>query len=486
LTETPKDFGPHTVEKIGGTSMSRLPELVNTLFIGGREGDALYGRVFVVSAFGGITDLLLEHKKSGKPGVYGLFASAENDHGWSDALTRVAEAMGTAHAAVLDHPADKSMADDFVRERIEGARSCLIDLQRLCSYGHFRLSEHMLVIRELLSGLGEAHSAFVTAMLLRRHNVNARCVDLSGWRDEAEYTLDERIASGFQDVDFATEMPIVTGYAQCREGLMREFDRGYSEVTFSRIAAQTRPNEAIIHKEFHLSSADPKLVGAEAVQKIGHTNYDVADQLSNMGMEAIHPTAAKTLRRADVPLRVTNAFDPGDPGTLIDDKPADAPGAEIVTGLKVHAIELFEQDMVGVKGYDAAILDALKRHGVWIVSKTSNANTITHFVHASLKSIRRVERDLSEKYPTAEVSVRALSMASVIGRDLAGLRVLSRGLAALDGAGIDVIAAQQGTRRVDVQFVVGRDDLDTAIAALHGAIIEGKDAAAPCARKQAA
>lgn len=485
MTQTSKDFGPHTVEKIGGTSMSRLPELVKTLFIGDREGEALYGRVFVVSAFGGITDLLLEHKKSGKPGVYGLFASAESDHGWSDALSRVAEAMGAAHAAVLDQPADKSMADDFVRERIEGARSCLIDLQRLCSYGHFRLSEHMLVIRELLSGLGEAHSAFVTALLLRRNNVNARCVDLSGWRDEAEYSLDERIASGFQDVDLATEMPIVTGYAQCREGLMREFDRGYSEVTFSRIAAMTRPQEAIIHKEFHLSSADPKLVGADAVRKIGHTNYDVADQLSNMGMEAIHPTAAKTLRRAEVPLRVANAFDPGDPGTLIDDRPADAPGAEIVTGLKIHAIELFEQDMVGVKGYDATILEALKRHNLWIVSKTSNANTITHFVHASLKAIRRVERDLSEKYPAAEISVRALSMASVIGRDLAGLRVLSRGLAALDGAGIDVIAAQQGTRRVDVQFVVGRDDLDPAVAALHRAIIE-EESAAPCKGQKAA
>ncbi len=64
-------------------------------------------------------------------------------------------------------------------------------------------------------------------------------------------------------------MPIVTGYAQCSEGLMREFDRGYSEVTFSRLAALTGAREAIIHKEFHLSSADPKLVGADRVRKLG-------------------------------------------------------------------------------------------------------------------------------------------------------------------------------------------------------------------------
>ena len=47
----------HTVEKIGGTSMSRLNELRDTLFLGGREGPDLYGRVFGVSAVGGITDL---------------------------------------------------------------------------------------------------------------------------------------------------------------------------------------------------------------------------------------------------------------------------------------------------------------------------------------------------------------------------------------------------------------------------------------------
>jgi len=465
-------FPDHTVEKIGGTSMSQVNQLLDTLFIADREGEALYHRVFVVSAFGGITDLLLEHKKSGTPGVYARFANDDDEHGWLDALTEVSRAMRDAHAEILEHPGDRNMADEFVRERIEGARSCLFDLQRLCSYGHFRIGDHMLVIRELLSGLGEAHSAFVTALLLQRAGVNARFVDLSGWRDESEHTLDQRIAQGLNDVDLATELPIITGYAQCSEGLMREFDRGYSEVTFARIAAYTQAREAIIHKEFHLSSADPKLVGADAVRKLGHTNYDVADQLSNLGMEAIHPKAAKTLRQAEVPLRVTNAFDPGDPGTLIDDQPTETPSVEIVTGLKVVALELFEQDMVGVKGYDAAILEALRRHNVWIVSKTSNANTITHYLHSSLKVVRRVAAELEALYPSATVAARTLSVVSPIGRDLKGLKVLSRGLLALEEAGIEVVAAHQTPRSVDVQFVLPVADLEAGIRALHRALVE--------------
>ena len=253
---------------------------------------------------------------------------------------------------------------------------------------------------------------------------------------------------------------------------MREFDRGYSEVTFSKLAALTGAGEAIIHKEFHLSSADPNLVGAENVRKLGRTNYDVADQLSNMGMEAIHPKAAKTLRQAEVPLRVTNAFEPEDPGTLIDDRPADKPGVEIVTGLNVIALEVFEQDMVGVKGYDAAILDVLKRHDVRIVSKVSNANTITHYVDASLKKLRRVEKDLGATYPSAEVTARPLALASVIGRDLKGLSVLTRGLLALAEAGLESVGAVQGPRNVEVQFLMERDDLPAAIRALHAAFVE--------------
>ncbi len=468
----PVTLPDHTVEKIGGTSMSRLSELTGTLIIGDRKGEDLYHRIFVVSAFGGITNLLLEPKKTGEPGVFALFNNDDNDHSWLDALTRVATAMCEAHDAVLDEAADRSLAEDFVRERIEGARSVLFDLRRLCSYGHFRLSAHMQIVRELLSGLGEAHSAFVTTLLLQRKGVNARFVDLSGWRDETDCTLQERIAGAMDGVDLTRELPIVTGYAQCREGLMQEYDRGYSEVTFSSLADFTGAKEAILHKEFHLSSADPGLVGEGAVRKLGHTNYDVADQLSNMGMEAIHPNAAKTLRQANIPLRVTNAFDPDDPGTLIDDAPADTPAVEIVTGLNVVALELFEQDMVGVKGYDANALEALRRFNVRIVSKTSNANTITHYVEAPLKSVRRVVAELEKTYPSADISVRSMAIVSAIGRDLTGLHAFSSGLQALERAGIEVIAAHQTPRNVDIQFAVARDDADRAIEVLHGALVD--------------
>ncbi len=462
----------HTVEKIGGTCMSRSRELLDTLWCGGRMSESLYNRIFVVSAYGGITNRLLEHKKSGERGVYAHFANDDGGTGWTEALTATAAEMMRIHGEILDNAGDRARADAFVRDRIEGARACMIDLQRLGSYGHFRIDTQMMTLRELLSGMGEAHSAFVSTLLLQRHGVNARFVDLSGWRDEAQPSLQERLTASMADIDLAEELPIVTGYAHCAEGLMREYDRGYSEVVFAHLAALTGAAEAIIHKEFHLSSADPKVVGLDRVRKIGRTSYDVADQLSNLGMEAIHPNAARILRRAEVPLRVKHAFEPEDPGTLIGPDGGSAGRVEMVTGLPLHGFELYEPDMVGVKGYDAAILEALTRHDLWIVSKSSNANSITHWLDGSLKALRRAERDLAQRYPNAEITTRPVAMVSAIGSDLSPLSVVRRGLEALEGAGIAPLAVQQGMRRVEAQFLVPRDAMEQAINLLHHALIE--------------
>src|SRR5690606_22260130 len=114
----------------------------------------------------------------------------------------------------------------------------------------------------------------------------------------------------------------------------------------------------------------------------------------------------------------------------------------------------------------------LTRHRVRIVSKVSNANSIVHHVEAPVKAIRRVERDLAERYPSARITARRAGLVSVIGRDLKGLGVMLQGLTALSGAGIEPVSAQETGRGVDVQFVVASDDWEDAVKTLHGALVE--------------
>ncbi|HSG88187.1 MAG TPA: aspartate kinase [Pseudomonadales bacterium] len=474
----------HTVEKIGGTSMSRVEEVFDNILIGDRKDSDLYGRVFVVSAYGGTTDLLLEHKKSGDAGVFALFSEGEQAWMWSDALTRVAERMCERNAEIFADPEVLGRADQFIRERIEGARSCLMDLQRLCSYGHFQLEQHLLTVREMLAALGEAHSAHNTALLLNERGVRARFVDLTGWREETVLPLDEKIEAAFADIDLSRELPIVPGYAKCEEGMIKLYDRGYSEITMARIAVITGAREAVIHKEYHLSSADPRVVGADRVTPIGRTNYDVADQLSNLGMEAIHPRAARGLRRSGIPLRVKNTFEPEHDGTYIDSAYRSAePCVEIIAGRKsIVAVEVFDQDMVGTSGHDAEILALMERFRIHTITKDVNANTITHYVGASLKKVKRLTRVIEERYPSAMVTVKRLALVSAIGSDLDVPGLLGHCVGELSRAGINVQAIHQNMRAVDIQFLLEEDDYERAVCALHECIIEKLDSPKDLAR----
>jgi len=464
----------HTVEKIGGTSMADTKSVLNNIFIGKREGNEFYQRIFVVSAYAGMTNKLLRHKKTGEPGVHALFAGSGSDWAWGDALSKVGEDMLDKNSEIFGDHADRRIADQFVKERIEGVRSCLLDLHRLCSYGHFSLSEHLDTVREMLSALGEAHSAHNSSLLLQQHNINACFVDLTNWRDSEQLSLDAKIREALADIDLTTTLPIVTGYGHSRDGAVAQFGRGYTEVIFSRVAVLTGAREAIIHKEFHLSSGDPKLIGEDKVRKIGRTNYDVADQLSNMGMEAIHPSAAKGLRQARIPLRIKNTFDPDDAGTVISgDYTSDESRTEIVTGIRgVFGLEFFEQDMVRVNGYDIAILEAIKRHRLRIVTKTSNANTIAHYIEGSMQAVKRTTVELREKFPSANITVRKVAVVSAIGSDLEVEGLTARAIAALADAGVSLLGVHQLIRNVDILFIVSEDDYVKSICALHKALVE--------------
>lgn len=147
-----------------------------------------------------------------------------------------------------------------------------------------------------------------------------------------------------------------------------------------------------------------------------------------------------------------------------------------MTGLRdVFAFEFFEQDMVGVKGYDAAILEALKRHNVRIVSKTSNANTITHYLAGPLKAVKRAAAQLEENYPTAVVTARKVSIISVIGSDLRVAGLTKTAVVALTDGGVEILGLHQLMRNVDVQFVIQEDDFERAITLLHAQLIEKAD-----------
>ena len=446
--------------------MSRFGEILDNVIL--PDEGRIYGRIYVVSAYGGVTDRLLEHKKKRAAGVYTEFAAGRP---YADALQALKAHLFELNGALSPLGLNVAKANRFIEERIGAVLGYLTSLEDVLASGYVARSEILSAGRELLASIGECHSAQNSADIVKARGYDARAIDLSGWADPRPLTIDDRIREALVSLKSETQVTFVTGYCKGVEGIMREFDRGYSEVTFSKLAVAVGASEAVIHKEFHLSSADPRVVGVDRVSPVCRTNFDVADQLADVGMEAIHPKASKPLELAGIPLRVKNAFDPNHDGTLIT-KGYTCPESriEVVTGTdKVSIVEIHDTKMVAEVGTDHRIMQVLVDFGVSYISKTTNANTIDLILwdrdlHDDLLALLRQDFDSVAVIPTAIVCA--------IGSNIAKPGILARATSALATAGINIVGLSQTARQTNMQFTVERADFTRAQQVLHAELCE--------------
>lgn len=455
-----------TVEKIGGTSMSQFKDVLNNVIIGKRSHTELYNRIFVVSAYNNVTNWLLEHKKTGEPGVYVNFLENAD---YSISLDSLCQRLLQINEGFSDIGLDLSEAKEFITYRIEQAKTMLYSLSKVLASGYVNTEDICLAAREILASIGEAHSAWNSVNILNNNGITAQFIDLCGFNDSFPLTIDERIHKAFKNIDFSKKLCIATGYTKGTEGIMRAFDRGYTEVTFSKIAVEVKANEAIIHKEYHLSSADPNIVGVNKVVPVGQTNFIVADQLADIGMEAIHPKASKPLELADINIRIKNTFEPEHPGTLISKNyVSQTPKIEIVSGTnKVLAIEIHDPMMVGEVGFDLRIMQIFAKFGVSYILKSTNANSITMVVWDNYKS-RELISDLESNF--YQITTERVAIVCVMGTNIAFPGFLYKASKALYENGINVESFGQSLRQVNMQFVIRREHYEKAVIALNDAL----------------
>jgi aspartate kinase len=455
-----------TVEKIGGTSMTAFADVLQNIIFHGRQGQELYNRIFVVSAYANVTNWLLENKKTGAPGVYHHITQNQD---FRAALQDVATKLKELNTHYAPLGLDLAVADAFVDERLGLAQTYLDSLVNVLASGYVNSYNILQAAREILASIGEAHSAFNSVNILQNRGVSATLVDLSGFDDARALTIDERIQQAFAGIDFANTICIATGYTKGTEGIMREFDRGYSEVTFSKIAVAVQPQEAIIHKEYHLCSADPMMVGIDQCHPVGFTNYDVADQLADVGMEAIHPKASKPLEINAIDLRIKNTFEPEHPGTLITrDFVSPEKHVEVITGTdKVVIIDIYDPLMVGAAGFDLQLMQAFYDLGVSYIFKATSANSISLVIW---------QKDLqAQLVPTLEaryekVTVEEACMVCLIGSNIDQPGLLAKAAGALAEAGVNIRSAGFALRKVNIQFILAREDYKASIIALNKAM----------------
>jgi aspartate kinase len=446
--------------------MSKFEDVLQNIVIGQAPGGFYYDRIFVVSAYNNVTNWLLEHKKTGEPGVYDLFVKNRD---YRKALNALLEKLLNINQGLEKIGLDLEEAETFIRDRVDQCRNYLVSLEEVIASGYVNKENILLAAREILASIGEAHSAFNSVNILNNNGINSVFIDLCGFHDAEYLSIDERIQQAFKRIDFSRVVPIATGYTKGTEGIMREFDRGYSEVTFSKIAVAVKADEAVIHKEYHLSSADPAIVGVENSRPVGATNFNVADQLADIGMEAIHPKASKPLEVAGINIRIKNTFEPEHPGTLIsNDYVGEVSRVEIISGTdKVVAIEVHDPFMVGQVGYDLNLMKIMQRYKISYILKATNANSITMVIWEKYIS-EALLTELKGLYH--KVTQKDAALVCAMGTNITYPGSLAKAATALFEGCVNVEAVSQSLMQVNMQFVIGRNDYENAIRALNQAL----------------
>lgn len=103
------------------------------------------------------------------------------------------------------------------------------------------------------------------------------------------------------------------------DGLSTTLGREGSDFTASILAYCLDADEVVVWKDVDgLLNADP--VCFQDTIPIDHISYHEAIELSFFGAKILHPKTIKPLQNKSIPLRIKSFYDPGLPGTLIDNQ----------------------------------------------------------------------------------------------------------------------------------------------------------------------
>jgi aspartate kinase len=469
------------VIKIGGTSVTNMAAvLAAIIFQLEQSPDSTLN--YIVSAYGagnpaegimipnGVTDLLLEGKKTNKPGIYTHFVEGGD---YQSEIQKAIVEFRRINTMYEPFGLNVNEANKFIEQEFENSIQYLSQLR---SETHFPKQVNMIA-RERLAVIGEIHSAFNLSNTITNRGLRNEFVNLSGFGrlDDPSLTIEQRIKqkiTGFND----HKIKIVTGYTGGINGIMENYDRGYSEVTAALYAIECGAPILTILKEFALSSADPKIV--RNVVQILQADYRFANELAMVGMEAIHPKIARMLELVDIDISVTNILRLDSQATIISGKKIEhAPRVQMVTGTeKITIVTLENPSMGSGTNYLARIAQAFSGYNVLSIS--SDANKISIIIETKEFDKNGIKEKLEGEFPSDDNNTLNYEDGSLIiaaGTNLNQKGIFARASKALGDSNINIISASQPSNPNSIQFAVARNDYKDGINAIHNEFIESSD-----------
>ena len=451
------------VLKFGGTSVGSVKSILSLKRIVEKEARK-QPIVVVVSAFGGITAMLISTSR----------LAQEGKDEWKEQF----EQMVDRHHKMID----TIITDTNDREMLFNKVDSLFEQLHSIYFGVYLIHDLSKKTLDAIVSYGERLSSNIVSTLVKGSRwMDSRDFIKTTISPNGKIILDTDLTNHLVKKAFADlpRVSLVPGFISSDKdsGETTNLGRGGSDYTAAIIAADLDAEILEIWTDVDgFMTADPRVI--KTAYTIDELSYVEAMELCNFGAKVVYPPTIYPVRIKNIPIRVKNTFNPEAPGTIIKDKiDNDHKPIKGISSIKnTSLITVSGLAMVGVIGVNRRIFTALADNGisVFMVSQASSENSTSIGVRDedSADAARVLNNEFAAEiedgamYPMHVES--KLATIAIVGENMKhAAGIAGKLFGTLGRSGISVIACAQGASETNISFVVRGAELRKAMNVLH-------------------
>lgn len=457
------------VLKFGGSSVANAQTINQVLQIVASHSEKKPLFV-VVSALGGVTDLLL---KSGAQ-------AANNDTSYKETLAEIEKRHLDTVRELIPVTSQSGV--------ISTVKSKLNELESLCE-GAYLLSELSPKTSSVIASFGEILSSYIISEAAK---VKGLDLVLQDSRDFITVTPAEKVTVNYEITNdkintYATSnkarITLFPGFiARTDGGEPTTLGRGGSDFTAAILAAAVNAEELLIWTDVSgMFTANPRAV--KQAKPVSHISYHEAMELSHFGAKVIYPPTIQPVLEKNIPIYIKNTFEPEAFGTLITREVESRKQA--VTGIShienIAVITLEGGGMVGIPGFSKRLFETLyqEKINVVLITQASSEHSICLAIESNDVEKAKAAIDTAFEFEISKGKVSPLkvetdvAILALVGDNMVNHQGLSgKMFSTLGKNNISIRAIAQGASEKNISVVIAKNDIHKALNSLHEAFFE--------------
>lgn len=294
---------------------------------------------------------------------------------------------------------------------------------------------------------------------------------------------DETTQKWTQRLEGRTRLVIPGFYGRKRDGSIKTFSRGGSDITGAIVA---RAVHADVYENWTDVSgflmADPKIVPDP--RPIERITYAELRELSYIGAQVLHEGTVSPVREKNIPLNIRNTNQPEHPGTMIreafDDTAAELQESSMITGIAgkkgFSVITMTKNGMSSELGVIRRVLEILERYHINVEYIPSGIDSVSLVVEAAKAApyLYQALGDMEKEIKPDSLHVTdGMAVVAAVGRKMA-FQPGSSGkiFAKLGENGINIRMITQGPEELNIIVGVDSADFEKAIRVLYNSFVK--------------